>query len=146
MHHARHRSRREGFSLVEVMIVLVVIGVLVSFAIPRYDRAVEQSRADVAVANLRAIWSAQRMYWLENHAYTADLSTLSNAGLLDASILAVGAGYSYAVPTADASSFTATASRSGNSQWNGTLSINENGSVSGVLQSAGNRDIVPAYQ
>jgi prepilin-type N-terminal cleavage/methylation domain-containing protein len=145
MHTVRTRPS-EGFSLVEIMVVLVVIGVLVSIAVPRYDRAVEQSRADIAAANLRAVWSAQRMYWLENHAYTSDLSSLTSLGLLDPSILVTSNGYAFAVSAADATSFTATATRSGTTQWHGTLSIQETGAISGVIQAAGNRDIVPAYQ
>ena len=65
-----------GFSLVEVMVVLTVIGVLIALSVPSYQRAVEQARADVAVANLRAIWSAERLFWIEHHPYTADLSAL----------------------------------------------------------------------
>jgi type II secretion system protein G len=139
------RARR-GFSLVEVMVVLVVMGILVSIAVPRYDRAVEQSRSDIAAANLRAIWSAQRMYWLENHAYTTDLAGLSTMGLLDPSVAVGNNGYTYAVPIATADSFTANATRCGPTQWSGTLSIDEGGSIMGAIRSAGNRDITPAYQ
>ena len=140
------RLSRPGFSLVEVMVVVVVIGILVAIAVPHYDRAVEQSRADIAAANLRAIWSAQRMYWLENHAYASTLSSLSSLGLLDPAVVIGTSGYAYAVPTADANNFTATATRSGTTQWSGTLTIDDTGAISGALQAAGNRNITPGYQ
>jgi prepilin-type N-terminal cleavage/methylation domain-containing protein len=144
---ARARQQRcIGFSLAEVMVVLVVIGVLVSIAVPRYDRAVEQSRADIAAANLRAIWSAERMYWLQNHTYIGDLSALCTLGLLDPSIVVVTNGFAYAVPAADGDSFTATAARSGPTQWTGTLTIDDTGAISGVIHADGNRDITPAFQ
>ncbi len=76
---------RGGFSLLEMMVVLVVIGVLVAIAAPSYQRAIDQSHTDVAAANLRAIWAAQRIYWLEYQVYT-DKSTLETAGILDPKI------------------------------------------------------------
>ena len=79
-------SVSRGFSLVEVMVVLTILGILIAMAVPRYTRAIEQSRADIAAANLRAIWSAERLYWLENRVYTADLNRLQTLGLLDSAV------------------------------------------------------------
>ena len=45
-------SRRRAFSLLEVIIVMTVIGVLMAMTVPHYQRAIEQSRADIAAANL----------------------------------------------------------------------------------------------
>ena len=67
------------------MVVLVVIGILVGIAAPSYQRAMDKSRTDIAAANLRAIWAAQRIYWLEYQVYT-DKSTLESAGILDPKI------------------------------------------------------------
>src|SRR5437870_2575805 len=90
-----------GFSLMEVMIVLTVMGVLIAMAAPTFQRALEQSRADVAGANLRAIWSAERLYWLENHNYSGDLSELKSLGLIDPTIVSATTVYVYSVGTAD---------------------------------------------
>ena len=49
------RPRRRGVSLIEVVMVTVIIGILVSLAVPTFHRAIEQSRADVAAANLLAL-------------------------------------------------------------------------------------------
>jgi prepilin-type N-terminal cleavage/methylation domain-containing protein len=76
---AARRAAHAGFSLLEMMVVLVVIGVLVAIAAPSYRRAMEQSRTDIAAANLRAIWAAQRIYWLEYQAY-GDKATLESTG------------------------------------------------------------------
>jgi prepilin-type N-terminal cleavage/methylation domain-containing protein len=116
--HARCRGRF-AFSLVEVMIVLVVIGAMIAMSAPSYRRTVEQSRADIAAANLRAIWSAERVYWLEYHAY-ANVTQLQDLKLLDPEVLnslsggnAIG-GYTYSVNVpSDGSDFTATAQRAG---------------------------------
>src|SRR5271157_5862294 len=71
-----------GYTLVEMMIVLVVVGVMISFGIPQFSRALEQARADVAGANLRAIWTAERIYWLDNRNYTSSLNVLVSLNLL----------------------------------------------------------------
>ena len=84
---------RRGFTLTELMVVTTLIGVMAAMSIPSFQRAVEQSRADIAAANLRAIWAAERLFWLENHAYTDKLSQqspqpvgLMQLGLLDPSL------------------------------------------------------------
>lgn len=155
---ARSRRRRHGglsptacrlprgVSLMEVLIALAVIGVLVSMSVPSFRRSMEQSRADIAGANLRAIWSAERIYWLEYRCYTTDLSALESAGLLDPTIVSGTPQYAYAVASADSNSFTAAAARRGSAQWSGQFSISENGEVSGVLQATGEPNIVPGFQ
>jgi Tfp pilus assembly protein PilE len=123
-----------------------VIGVLISMSAPTFHRSIEQSWADIAGANLRAIWSAQRLYWLENRAYTSNLAELESLGLLDPTIVSSTTHYLYAVSSADASSFRATATRTGSVRWTGQLVIDESGVVSGAIQAAGQPGIVPGFQ
>jgi type II secretory pathway pseudopilin PulG len=122
------------------------MGVLIAVGIPTFGRAVEQSRADLAAANLRAVWSAERLYWLENNTYTTDLSALQALGLLDPTVVTAATVYVYQVPSADAASFTATATRTGSRQWTGTLSMDQSGTLSGSIQASGQPTIVPAFQ
>ena len=126
--------------------MLVVIGVLISMSAPTFHRSIEQSWADIAGANLRAIWSAQRLYWLENRAYTSNLAELESLGLLDPTIISSTTRYVYAVSSADASTFRATATRTGSVRWTGQLAIDESGVVSGAIQAAGQPGIVPGFQ
>ena len=99
-----------GYTLVEMMVVLVVMSVMISFGIPQFSRTLEQSRADVAGANLRAIWTAERIYWLDNRTYTSSLPVLVSLNLLDPAI-PTDTSYTYLVPAADTATFTATATR-----------------------------------
>lgn len=133
-------------SLLEVMVVLTVIGVLISASAPSFQRSIQQSRADIVGANLRAIWTAQRLYWLDNRNYTADLSELESLGILDPTIVSGSAMYTYAIASADAASFTATATRIGSLRWSGQLSITESGVLGGAIQATGEPDIVPGFQ
>ena len=124
--------------------VTIIVGILASLTVPSFHRALEQSRADVASANLRAIWSAQRLYWLENRTYAPDLQTLYALDLLDPTV-SVQTFYTFEIGSADASTFSALAIRAGNGSWNGTLSIDQTGLIAGVLSSSGAPDIVPSY-
>jgi prepilin-type N-terminal cleavage/methylation domain-containing protein len=105
--HFAHYAPR-GFSLVELMVTVTLIGILAAFATPSFRRAMNQSRADIAAANLRAIWSAERCYWLDNRSYTSDLNQLQSLGLVDPSVVASSSFYVYAVTAASGSTFTAT--------------------------------------
>jgi prepilin-type N-terminal cleavage/methylation domain-containing protein len=142
------RNKRSGFSLVELTVAIVVLGILCSIGIPRFQQSLEQSRADIAGANLRAIWSAQRLYWLQNRTYATDLSTLLSANLIDPSVTTATAPYSYSVSNASESGFTATATRSSCPSWAGSFSIAADGTFTGSVQETGgaNVTITPGFQ
>jgi len=42
-------------------VVLIIMGIFITLAMPRFSRSLESARADVAGANLRAIWTAERI-------------------------------------------------------------------------------------
>jgi prepilin-type N-terminal cleavage/methylation domain-containing protein len=140
------RNSRRGVSLMEVVIVLAVIGVFVSMSAPSFRRSMEQTRADIAGSNLRAIWSAQRIYWLEHRSYASNLSALESSGLLDPAIVAGTPQYAYSVVSATNGSFTAAATRRGSTRWSGQFLIDEDGAISGALQATGEPNIVPGFQ
>ncbi len=66
---SRRHDAPHGHTLVELTVVMLVIGVLASFGVPRFVHSLEQSRVDMAATNLRAIWTAQRLYWLKHQTY-----------------------------------------------------------------------------
>jgi Tfp pilus assembly protein PilE len=125
---------------------MTIIGVLVSMSVPSFHHLLEKSRADLAGANLRAIWSAERVYWLENHTYTADFGTLQALGLIDSTIVSSATPYVYQITVIDDNTFVATARRAGSALWNGAFTIDETGTTSGVIFASGELNIVPGYQ
>jgi prepilin-type N-terminal cleavage/methylation domain-containing protein len=135
-----------GFSLVEALVVMTIMGILISMSVPSFRRAMEQSRADIAGANLQAIWAAERLYWLSFHRYTADLTELKELSLLDPALVSASTVYVYAATGADDSSFTATATRSGSGIWTGELSIDQTGTVQGAVEGADQTIIQPGFQ
>jgi type IV pilus assembly protein PilE len=132
----------------ELIVALVIMSVLLAMGVPRFTLCMEQSRANVAGANLRSIWSAQRLYWLQNRAYAPDLPTLQSANLIDPSLATATAPYAYSVwVSADGSTFTAKATRAGTTSWSGEFTIAADGSFSGSVQQAGqSTTIVPSFQ
>jgi prepilin-type N-terminal cleavage/methylation domain-containing protein len=55
-------KRNHGFTLVELAVVIVIIGVLAAFGVPRFRQAVERSKAGEAFNYLSAVRSAQERY------------------------------------------------------------------------------------
>ena len=67
---------KEGFSLVELAVVVVIIGVLAAFAVPRFRASVERSKAAEAFNYLSAVQAAQERYHARQSSYTDDLKLL----------------------------------------------------------------------
>ena len=60
-----NKSRKSGFTLVEIMIVVAIIGLLAAIAIPNFVRARTQSQKNACINNLRQIDSAVQTWALE---------------------------------------------------------------------------------
>ena len=67
---------RKGFTLVELAVVIVIIGVLAAFGVPRFLQSVERSKAAEAFQYLSAVRSAQERYISQQGVYADDLTTL----------------------------------------------------------------------
>jgi len=101
-------KKEEGFSLLELMVVVVIIGILTAFAIPSYIAATKRAKFDEAITNLRLIHSGERMYRLDYNTYTDDLDDLY-PGYIDDPNANSGRSFDYSIESATATTFSAEA-------------------------------------
>jgi prepilin-type N-terminal cleavage/methylation domain-containing protein len=71
MFRTRSRTRR-AFTLIEIMIVVVIIGILLAIAVPNFVRARESSRAKSCISNLKSINGAIEQWAMDNKKTAAD--------------------------------------------------------------------------
>ncbi|MCX5782890.1 MAG: type II secretion system protein [Elusimicrobia bacterium] len=69
-------NKRNGFTLVELAVIIVIIGVLAAFGVPRFREAVERSKAGEAFNYLTSVRSAQERYHAKNAQYANLISNL----------------------------------------------------------------------
>ena len=73
-------DRRRGFTLIEILLVVVIIGILVGVATPRLARRVGESQKAAARASIANIGLAIDMYEVDNGVYPASLQSLLTHG------------------------------------------------------------------
>ncbi len=98
------KAVQKGFTLIEVMIVVAIIGIIASIALPSYTDYVEKGRAAEATTNLATLRIQMEQYFQDNRTYEGGTCAPAQATY-----------FSYACsPAADATTYTLVATGLGN--------------------------------
>lgn len=101
--------RESGFSLLELLIVVAIILIIATIAIPSLLRSRQAAQESSAVAQVRTINTAEVTYLSSNQGSYGDVIALVSQGLLDNRFTGSVSGYNYTV-SASSSNYTASAS------------------------------------
>lgn len=69
MNHTKTRTSQAGFSLVELMVVVAIIGVLASIAVPQVNKYIAKARQSEAKTMLSSIYTSEKAFYAEYSAY-----------------------------------------------------------------------------
>ena len=90
-------AKRNGFSLLELLIVVTIILIIATIAIPSLLRSRQAANETHAVANLRTLNTAEVQYLSNNQNQYGDIASLISQGLLDFTYATPNAGYYFTV-------------------------------------------------
>lgn len=74
-------SPNKGFTLVELLVVIIIIGILSAISIPSFISQSSKARATEAKSNLAALNRAQQAFYLENNEFVDNVSQIGNLGI-----------------------------------------------------------------
>lgn len=131
-----NRTRGSGFTLLELLIVVIIVGILAGVALPQFNRMTMRARRAEAQNMLNAIMTAEMLYYQEQTKFTnfANNAAAATQGLMVDLPLDANTPWDYAASGASAANVTVTATGE-------TSSPVENIVVTGTVRNDGSRTI-----
>jgi type IV pilus assembly protein PilA len=113
-------QREEGFTLIELMVVVLIIAILIAIAIPTFLGARSRAQDRAAQSNLRNAMTAEKTFYTDTQKYTADLTSAGLKGVepnltyaADAAPATVGTVYVHETTTTNTDDTTVIGAKSG---------------------------------
>jgi len=114
---------KKGFTLVEVLIVVIIIGILAAIGVPQFADSIEKAKGGEARAGLGHVQTGEKVYYAERETYTTALSDLD--------ISLTQRYWSFSIGNSSSTQYLATAVRSGGTRSGQTLNMDQDGTISG---------------
>jgi prepilin-type N-terminal cleavage/methylation domain-containing protein len=120
----KHKNNK-GFTLIELMVVIVIVGILSAVAIPKFVDASQKSKASEFPTVLSAIYNGELAYQAQSGVFVTSLQALKDSAYVDIAITSTW--FSYTMASACNTSFIATATV--NSPGFGSTTSDDYGSI-----------------
>jgi type IV pilus assembly protein PilE len=130
--------RVAGVTLIELMVVIVVIGILATIAVPSYRQYTMRSQRVEAKSALLQLATNQERFYLQNNTYTSDLTALGFPGGTTENGV-----YTLAIGAANTTMFTATATPTPGGGTNGVDQTKDTDCASFTIDAQGRRSAAP---
>lgn len=127
---------KKSFTLLELLIVIIIIGVLTVVALPQYFKGLERAKAGKAKRHLKLLAQAEKLYHADNSTYldfTKGEIVAKFSDWIELSQVQRDPDWDYFAAGSTADSFTVTAQRLSGPNAGETITINQNGVWGGTF-------------